>query len=571
MSGDTWLPQLAALVESGRFTDAVAMFRRRRLPAHPSPLSAWVELSDLLRAQGRSSEAKAVLRDATARHPDFTPAWHRLGLLLHAERESTEASQCARRVTTLAPANPAGWELCAAIEQKRDDPAAAIALCREGLRHAPTAGRLHYSLAQLLRQECSFAEAADAYEAALRHGFDTPELHRNLAEACMEAGDGVRALAKLTAGVGRFPDNALLQRLRAQCHWEYGVPGDALAPLWQAARDRPQNAALWEVLADLLNRLGRNEEVRAALAEARTHGPPTPDLSMLEAIACAAAGENAVATRLFADLTAAHPRHLGARLAFVAHLLSTGDPERAEAMCADILGQDPHVQRAWAYRGTAWRLLEDAREAWLLDYERMVIPLRVPPPADYAGAEAFFRDVRDALETLQRTHAHPIDQTLRGGTQTNGYLFRYKHPVLRKLEQQIRAAVREALEAFPHDAKHPFWGRRAIAVRETQLRFAGAWAVRLRSQGFHTNHIHPQGWISSALYVALPGDMRGDAGNIQFGVPPVEMGLALPAARVVVPEVGALLLFPSYMWHGTVPFASEQPRVTVAFDLLPPR
>jgi hypothetical protein len=29
------------------------------------------------------------------------------------------------------------------------------------------------------------------------------------------------------------------------------------------------------------------------------------------------------------------------------------------------------------------------------------------------------------------------------------------------------------------------------------------------------------------------------------------------------------VLFPSYFWHGTVPFQSDQPRVTVAFDAVP--
>jgi uncharacterized protein (TIGR02466 family) len=102
--------------------------------------------------------------------------------------------------------------------------------------------------------------------------------------------------------------------------------------------------------------------------------------------------------------------------------------------------------------------------------------------------------------------------------------------------------------------------------------FAGSWSVRLKSQGFHTNHIHPQGWISSALYIALPDEVRAatdTAGHIQFGVPPVETGLTLPPRRVVKPELGQVVLFPSYMWHGTVPFTSNEPRITVAFDLVP--
>jgi hypothetical protein len=38
---------------------------------------------------------------------------------------------------------------------------------------------------------------------------------------------------------------------------------------------------------------------------------------------------------------------------------------------------------------------------------------------------------------------------------------------------------------------------------------------------------------------------------------------------VIRPIRGRLALFPSYVWHGTVPFQDEQPRVTIAFDVSP--
>ena len=77
---------------------------------------------------------------------------------------------------------------------------------------------------------------------------------------------------------------------------------------------------------------------------------------------------------------------------------------------------------------------------------------------------------------------------------------------------------------------------------------------------------------SSALYITLPDVVQtteGNEGHIQFGVPPVELNLPLKAKRVVRPEVGTLAMFPSYMWHGTIPFDSEQPRMTIAYDLVP--
>jgi hypothetical protein len=43
----------------------------------------------------------------------------------------------------------------------------------------------------------------------------------------------------------------------------------------------------------------------------------------------------------------------------------------------------------------------------------------------------------------------------------------------------------------------------------------------------------------------------------------------LDAELSVRPELGLLVLFPSYFWHGTLPFHSEQPRLTVAFDVVP--
>ncbi len=558
--------------DRGAAAEAESLFRKSLAQAPRQP-GVLVNFGNFMRAQGHAAEARELLRRAIEWAPEFVPGWQSLGNLLLDIGKFNDARGCATRVTALAPRHAAGWELLAAIEQRQGRLNAAIAACREGLRHSPSARRLHYSLGQLLRQDCSFAEAADAYENARRCGYETPELYQNRGEALYEAGDVQPALECFAAGIARFPGSALLHGLWARFHWELGGPGDSLAPLWQAARSEPQNATLWQVLVDLLVRLDRAEEGRAALGEARTLACPlTPELQLLEAICHARTGERPRATELFARLVAAHPHRPGFRLAFAEHLLSVGDPARAELLCAEVLEKQPLEQSAWAYRGTAWQLLGDPREAWLLDYERMVRQVQVPAPAGYASREAFFQEVRGVLETMHRMQAHPIEQTVRGGTQTNGFLFRLKHPLLQVLERQIRLAVCATLASFPSDPTHPFWSRRLSLPEGDGFRFAGAWSVRLKSQGYHTNHIHPQGWISSALYVALPEEVRdgeGDAGHLQFGVPPVELGIALPPRRVVKPEIGVLSLFPSYMWHGTVPFRSEQPRITVAFDLVP--
>jgi hypothetical protein len=58
---------------------------------------------------------------------------------------------------------------------------------------------------------------------------------------------------------------------------------------------------------------------------------------------------------------------------------------------------------------------------------------------------------------------------------------------------------------------------------------------------------------------------------LTFGEPSIATTPPLPAEYSVRPGVGMLVLFPSYFWHGTVPFSSDQPRLTVAFDAVPDR
>ncbi len=209
----------------------------------------------------------------------------------------------------------------------------------------------------------------------------------------------------------------------------------------------PRDAALWHTLVALLKRLDRFEEADAALDEASLSGcPMTPDLGVLEALRRARAGDATNATRLFEGLLVADANpHNGIKLAFVEHLLSNGDPARADHLCAEVLAADPFEQLAWAYRGTAWQLLGDRRSSWLLDYERMVIPVQVQPPAGYKSRDAFYDDIARLLETLHHTRARPIDQTVRGGTQTSGYLFRLKQPILLLLRRpDQRGSARRA-------------------------------------------------------------------------------------------------------------------------------
>jgi hypothetical protein len=61
------------------------------------------------------------------------------------------------------------------------------------------------------------------------------------------------------------------------------------------------------------------------------------------------------------------------------------------------------------------------------------------------------------------------------------------------------------------------------------------------------------------------------SGYLAFGRPGVNLPIVPDPVHFVVPQVGKLVIFPSYIWHETIPFSASDNRVVIAFDIIPIR
>ncbi|MES2135964.1 MAG: putative 2OG-Fe(II) oxygenase [Pseudomonadota bacterium] len=380
-----------------------------------------------------------------------------------------------------------------------------------------------------------------------------------LAAARNAAGEGLRGADELVAALERSPGWVDGYEPLAQLLSTLGERGRATESLERALTRFPRQRELWLALFAINLRREDYAALAGDIARAEAAGIPASAVAFHRAVVAAELDRETWPAALFADAPAEIAE--GLQIWRIRHLLRVDEVDSAAALVDQAL--ELGLAAAWPYAATAWRLGGDERREWLEGAPHLVqvfdLTSQLPPLTELA-------------ETLRRLHiakGEYLDQSVRGGTQTDGPLLSRIDPTIRRLRKAIVSAIDAYLGQLPPpDRRHPLLGPR----RDRRIRFSGSWSVRLRSSGRHSNHVHPQGWISSALYIALPGRSRDEpanAGWFTLGQPPDDLRLGLDPWQTIQPKPGHLVLFPSWMWHGTIPFARGE-RLTVAFDVRPP-
>lgn len=240
--------------------------------------------------------------------------------------------------------------------------------------------------------------------------------------------------------------------------------------------------------------------------------------------------------------------------------LAMGDLDRALLFLDRAAALAPDVISIWAHCDLAWRAAGDPRADWLSRQDKLIATQSLDLDTSETAA------IAEVVRQLHRTHSHPVGQSLRGGTQTRGRLFRRKEPEIRRLYAALTAVIADYVNALPpRDPRHPL-----LKHRDSSLNITGSWSVRLTGSGFHVQHIHSEGILSSACYLALPRGLKDSTtrdGWLEIGRSPSILDLQLEPIADIEPAVGRVALFPSYLHHGTRPFSSGE-RLTVAFDVV---
>ncbi len=155
---------------------------------------------------------------------------------------------------------------------------------------------------------------------------------------------------------------------------------------------------------------------------------------------------------------------------------------------------------------------------------------------------------------------------IRFGEQSAGNLFKFNSKNISLLKDIVEQEIISYKKNFKKENQYflEYWPDKTMIY---------AWFINLKKGGELGFHYHHKGWISGSVYLKVPYTSELKEGSIEFGYNNRNYKENINAeTKVIKPEVGDIILFPSSLSHRVNPFKGnkdDENRISIAFDIMP--
>lgn len=525
------------------------------LPKHPQP--GELQALHQLYQTGQLALAEIQATALSARYPKSPAVLNLLGMCQQGQGKLREAAATFRRILTLDPGIAELHFNLGAIHTQLNDAKAAMASYRKALQLKPDFSVAHFNLGALLQQQNQLQEAAKHYQQAAQQQPNFFEAWANWGTVLQLRGD-LQAAEQCYRKALTLHDDARGHFNLGTTLYGQGEHAAAMGEFQEALRQDPQFADAWNDVGEIYRDRGDMDEAvrsyRQALKLQPQHARANYNLG--ECYCLGGQLEQAVPYFAASDFADAQERVLQC-------LYKTGQFDEFKRRLDAVAASGSHHSI----------LLGTLSTHYAINFRQENIYRFCKSPMDYVKhtrIEELAAPDSPLLNQLLHDITHlAIAERKQGrlyyGKQSAGNLLQRAEPSFQKLAALIRAKVKAYQKQFAgsHDGLIRFFPK--------QLEFASSWYLRMQQGGYLTSHIHEEGWISGCVYLQLPDKGAGHEGSFEYGTD----GDDYPRlhddfpSRIVDQAVGDLVLFPSSLFHRTIPFQSDQERVCVAFDIKP--
>lgn len=418
--------------------------------------------------------------------------------------------------------------------------------------------------ARYLREQGEYQESKGYFKKYLERRPNNDEGFENLALIELALKNPQGALDMIDAGLNKLPDSRLLHKFKTSLSFEMGQE-NYLCNYQQMARNKmPIN-----LHTDFIQALVKSGKFAAAEVEFDLLVKKTNPSINLHALWMSIQEKQQNYEQIldfYKELNTEFKTLPNSILEVMTRTyFALGNHKLSKDTISELVLREPNNQYYWALYTTSLRLLGDERYHELCNFNEYVQSRELILPKRFDSIEDFNSELKVVLQKLHVTKEHPLEQSLISGTQTPGELLNKPIPIIKDLNKALRQTSEQVFANLPKNLPAP------LQHLKNRFEFSASWSVNLKSSGYHKSHVHSKGCFSSAYYVSVPKDLNHTKreGWLFLGKPEINSTVKLQTEKWVKPEPGKLVLFPSFVWHGTEPFNSIDNRLTVAFDILP--
>ena len=441
----------------------------------------------------------------------------------HKEGRLSQAETIYQQILQSDPNQPIALHLLGVIAHQTGKNDVAVDLITRAIAIDPDLAEAHSNLGTALRDLGKLEEAVTSYHKALALKPDYADAHNNLGNALKDLGKPEEAVASYHKALNLKPDLAEAHNNLGNALRDLGKPEEAISSYQKALNLKPDYVNAHNNLGLALRELGRLED---ALQIFESIDTPECYAHVLECLF--ALGEY---DKFYEKQTAsARNNEINTRVAainaFASHQLNRSDPH---PFCPTPL-----------------------------KFVRVYEPLDGVDDAD-----GFLRDLMDDLQSREAIW-EPPGKTTRHGFQTMSNLFKKPYGRLVELDRIIKDTIENYRFEFSSENCD------FIKLFPKTLTLSG-WFIRLIKGGHQAEHIHSGAWLSGIFYLQMPKCTDQEEGSIELGLWGYDypiLNKSYPKNRFY-PKNGGIILFPSSLFHRTIPFHSDEERMSIAFDLRP--
>ena len=547
----------AILQDLGKLKEAENSYRKA-IQLKPDLAEFHSNLGNTLKDLGRLEEAEISTRKAIKLNPNFANAHSNLGLILRDLGKSEEAEISTREAIKLNPNFANAHSNLGLILRDLGKSEEAEISTREAIKLNPNFANAHSNLGLILKDLGKLKEAEKSTLQAIKLNPASVDSYINL-------GTILRDLGKLKEAEILYRKSIELNPLSAVAYYNLGNILRDLGKLEEAELStrkaielNPDYAMAHSNLGTILDDLGNLQEAMIHWEKA-IQLKPEDDISVMS-----------LSYQLCFDK----------KYELAIKYLSKNKSESCQSLYLDCLlsldrEKDFNVKYNELYEKNSCNahiggVVEHANIIYEKKYKSTFCDKAIKYVLiDRINEESFSSDHLNELISYNKSSKKEVRSQglLSNGIQTSGNLFLLDYPFIKA----IKKALEEKIQIYKNNFIHSGQGFIENWPRDYELR---AWMISMKNGGFLKQHNHEYGWITGSFYLKVPTQFKNEhEGNLAFSYegpryPSKDKDFNLTIKKITTRDI---CIFPSSLFHHTIPFQSEEERICFVFDLVQKR